>query len=60
MPNEGECYVIYDLISSFQDITVSFIERIMISDNKLISSDLKFNRGSMKKLMQKIGEAQKN
>lgn len=54
--DEEECCVIYDSVSCFPGITVPFVELIKIKDNKIISTDVKFNRHDMKRLMQKISQ----
>lgn len=54
--DEEECCVIYDSVSCFPGITVPFVELIKIKDNKIISTDVKFNRHDMKLLMQKISQ----
>lgn len=58
--NEGECCVIYDLITSFPGVTVPVTESITIKDDKLQSTVVKINRARMKQLMQEIGKAKTN
>src|SRR6185312_6023962 len=54
--DEEECVLIYDAITRFPGLTVPFVEKIKIKDNKIASSEVRFDRARMKALMQKISK----
>lgn len=52
--DEHECCVIYESVTAFPHRTVPFVEWIKIKDNRIASTEVKFNQHRMKLLMQEM------
>jgi copper chaperone CopZ len=58
--DENECCAIYDSVSRFPGKKVSFVEWMKIEDDKIVSTEVKFNRHQMKQLMQEMSKVKRS
>lgn len=54
--DKNECFVIYDSVTKFPGRTVPFVEWIKIKNDKIVSTDVRFNDHRMKKLMNEVNK----